>query len=57
MEQKEKRYAFEWFVREQDTFYHNMEKRRMKKITALAVTSTVISGIAIAICLYVLLGM
>ena len=60
----EKRLAFEWFVLDHDEFYWNLAKRRiddetnklrrrLKKTTALAVTSTVISTIAIVLHLFV----
>lgn len=57
---RNKRYAFEWYVKSQDRFYHKMAtkhtnnevsriEKTLKKITALAVTSTAISLIALAL--------
>lgn len=56
----QKRYAFEWYVQEADAFYWKMAKeriavevdrlnRRIKKTTALAVTSTVVALAALVL--------
>lgn len=53
-----RRYAFDWYVKDMDKFYSEMAERqlseeikkvnhKLKKITALAVTSTVIAGAAV----------
>ena len=47
MDKKNNRYAFEWYVKEQDEWYWKRSLRKMRKITALAATSAVISGISI----------
>lgn len=52
---KKNRYAFEWYVNEQDEWYWKRTLRKINKITALAATSTVISGIAIVTLIFVLL--
>ena len=56
---QEKRYAFEWFVLENDMQYFgttmdeiNKLKKLIKRITALAVTSTVIATVALLIILF-----
>lgn len=60
------RYAFEWYVQDADAFYWKMAKERIagevdrlnsriKKTTALAVTSTVVALAALAISAFVLL--
>lgn len=62
----EKRYAYEWYMKEADEFYWGMTKERiaaevepikarLKKITALAVTSTVIAVVAIIVYAFALL--
>lgn len=47
------RYAFEWFMREEDKRYWDMTKnlinKKAKKIAALAIAGTAISGTAIII--------
>lgn len=62
MQQKDdakRRYAFEWFVKEEDRWYwertQKLIERKTKRITALAATSTVISVLAIAFSIFVLL--
>lgn len=62
MQQKDdakRRYAFEWFVKEEDRWYwertQNFIERKTKRITALAATSTVISVLAIAFSIFALL--
>lgn len=53
--EKRNRYAYEWYVNEQDAWYWKRTVRQLKKTTALAATSAVVSGIAIATSLLVLL--
>lgn len=56
---RNKRYAFEWFMREQDEWYWKRTQRlveeKKKKTTTLAVTSVVVSGVAIIISVFSLL--
>lgn len=39
-QQKNKRYAFEWFMREEDKRYWEMTKKRIKKTAELTILST-----------------
>lgn len=56
---RNKRYAFEWFMRAQDEWYWKRTQRlveeKKKKTATIAVTSVVVSGIAIIISVFSLL--
>lgn len=51
--ERDKRFAYEGYVRAKDEWYWNMTKRlvteKIKKVAVLAVTSAAISGIVLAI--------
>ncbi len=52
---KRNRYAYEWYVNEQDAWYWKRTLRQLKKTTALAATSAVVSGIALVTSVFALL--
>lgn len=59
MQDKEKRYAYEKYVREMDEWYwkrtQNLVETKGKKVTTLAATNVVLSAVAVFVSGFVLL--